>query len=270
MISDDAQVSSTTPNIQVGTSGYSFKDWIGPFYPEGTPANRLLEFYARHFPVVEINTTYYGIPHPRVFQGMVEQVPGDFGFYIKVHQDVTHKRDNPEKSLKLLFDAVDPLRQKGMLKGYLAQFPYSFKKNPETREYIVRLSDVWEQQPDPTFVEFRHQSWFKPVVYESLRNHNLGFVNVDLPPLPRLPSATTEVTNGEGYIRFHGRNTQTWWGNQGDLRYDYKYTKAELEAWVPRIREMAKQTRKTVIFMNNCHLGQAAKNAKLLADLFRS
>ncbi|MFH1735713.1 MAG: DUF72 domain-containing protein, partial [bacterium] len=70
------------------------------------------------------------------------------------------------------------------------------------------------------------------------------------------------------YVRFHGRNTQTWWGSQGDLRYDYNYSKAELQEWVPKIEGMAKQARKVVVFMNNCHLGQAAKNAKLLADLF--
>ena len=98
-----------------------------------------------------------------------------------------------------------------------------------------------------------------------MQNHNLGFVNVDLPSLPRLPGATAEVTNDIGYLRFHGRNTGKWWGDHGDLRYDYEYSDDELQEWVPKINEMTKKARKVVIFMNNCHLGQAAKNAKKLA-----
>ena len=254
--------------IEVGTSGYSFKDWIGPFYPEGTPPNRLLEYYARHFPVVEINTTYYGIPHPRVFEGMTAQVPDNFGFYVKVHQDVTHKRENPTPSLQQLWSAVEPLRESGLLRGFLAQFPYSFKKNPPNREYLVRLANLCGKWSEPLFVEFRHTSWFKPIVYESLANHHLGFVNVDLPPLPRLPGPTAEVTNGEGYVRFHGRNARTWWGEHGDKRYDYLYSEAELREWVPRVKEMGKKARRMVIFMNNCFLGQAARNARMLMNLF--
>jgi uncharacterized protein YecE (DUF72 family) len=254
--------------IAVGTSGYSFKDWVGPFYPPGTPANRFLPFYARHFEVVEINSTYYGIPRPEVFAGMAAQVPEGFGFYVKVHQDVTHKREDPETSLKHLYQAVQPLKDRGMLRGFLAQFPYSFKKNPPSREYIVRLADLWEKWEEPVFVEFRHISWFKPIVYQSLENHRLGFVNVDLPPLFRLPGKTAEVTNGIGYVRFHGRNTQTWWGERGDLRYDYEYSAGELREWIPRIRDIVKKAHRVVIFMNNCHLGQAPKNARMLKDLF--
>ncbi len=254
--------------IEVGTSGYSFKDWVGSFYPPGTPPNRMLEYYAGHFPIVEINTTYYGIPKAQVFQGMASQVQDDFGFYIKVHQDVTHVRENPEASLRQLFDSVDPLRERGMLRGFLAQFPYSFKKNPLSREYLVRLADWWGDKPEPLFVEFRHTSWYKPIVYESLENHHLGFVNVDLPPLPRLPSPSAEVTNGEGYIRFHGRNAAKWWGEHGGLRYDYNYKADEIKDWLPNISTMTKKAKRIVIFMNNCHQGQAAKNAKMLRDLF--
>ncbi len=265
---NEGRTASRTAKIAVGTSGYHFRDWVGPFYPPGTPANRFLSYYARHFDVVEINATYYGIPRPQVFAGMTEQVPGGFGFIVKVHQDVTHKRENPEESLKQLYDAVQPLQERGMLHGFLAQFPYSFKKNPPSRDYLVRLADFWAKWKEPVFVEFRHTSWFKPVVYESLQNHGLGFVNVDLPRLPRLPGATAEVTNGIGYVRFHGRNAQTWWGERGDLRYDYDYSTAELKEWVPRIREMAAKAHRVVIFMNNCHMGQAPRNAKMLQDLF--
>ncbi len=253
--------------VAVGTSGFSFKDWVGPFYPPGTPPHRLLEFYARHFGVVEINTTYYGIPKPQVFAGMAAQVPENFGFYLKVHQEVTHQRAHPEASLHQLFQAAEPLIERGMLRGFLAQFPYSFKKDPQSREYLVRLADLWQKRPEPLFLEFRHTSWFKPVVYESLARHHLGFINVDLPPLPRLPGPTAVVTNEEGYIRFHGRNAATWWGSEGSRRYDYNYSLEELKGWQPQIAEICRKARRTVIFMNNCHMGQAIGNAKMLRDL---
>jgi uncharacterized protein YecE (DUF72 family) len=253
--------------IQVGTSGYSFKDWVGTFYPEGTPPNRMLEEYARHFNVVEINTTYYGIPKPSSFQAMAERVPPDFGFYVKVHADVTHKRENPEPSAKALFQAVDPLKERGMLRGYLAQFPYSFKKILPSRDYLVRLADLWAGR-EPLFVEFRHTGWYKPDVFAFLKAHNLGFVNVDLPVLPKLPGPSAEVTNEIGYARFHGRNAATWWGSEGPLRYDYLYTETELKDWAPRITEMAGKAKRVIIFMNNCHMGQAARNARMLQDMF--
>lgn len=253
--------------IHVGTSGYSFKDWVGTFYPEGTPSTRMLEEYTRHFDVVEINTTYYGIPKPSSFEGMASRVPPTFGFYVKVHQEVTHKRENPESSARELFQAVDPLRNRGMLRGFLAQFPYSFKKNPPSRDYLVRLADLWAGR-EPLFVEFRHTGWYKPDVFDFLTQQHLGFVNVDLPPLPRLPGPSAEVTNGIGYLRFHGRNVSTWWGQEGPLRYDYMYSEAELKDWIPRINEVGGKAKQTIIFMNNCHLGQATRNARMLRDMF--
>lgn len=254
--------------IEVGTSGYYFRDWVGTFYPQGMKPGEMLSYYARHFNVLEINSTYYGIPKAQVFEGMAARVPDQFGFYVKLHQEVTHKREHPEASIQELLRAVQPLKDRGMLRGYLAQFPYSFKDGPETREYLVRLADLLRDREEPLFLEFRHTCWFKPVIFTSLSNHRLGFVNVDLPPLPNLPGPTAEATNGFGYVRFHGRNSSAWWGADGGKRYDYDYSEAELQEWIPRIREIVKKARRTVIFMNNCHLGAAAKNAKLALDLF--
>jgi uncharacterized protein YecE (DUF72 family) len=267
MTSSEQRETSNEKLIHLGTSGYSFKDWVGNFYPQGTKPDQMLTEYSRHFDVVEINTTYYGIPKPGVFEKMASQVPPEFGFYIKVHQDVTHKRENPAPSARDLFQAVDPLKNRGMLRGYLAQFPYSFKKILPSRDYLARLADLWADR-EPLFVEFRHTGWYKPDVFDFLKRSNLGFVNVDLPPLPKLPGPSAEVTNGIGYFRFHGRNAATWWGQEGPLRYDYMYTEAELRDWAPRIKDVTGKAKQTIIFMNNCHLGQAARNARMLKDMF--
>ncbi|RJP82805.1 MAG: DUF72 domain-containing protein [Candidatus Zixiibacteriota bacterium] len=260
-------MSSAVATIEVGTSGFSFKDWIGPFYPPGTPAGRLLEYYARHFPVVEINTTYYGIPKAKTFEGMAEQVPEDFGFYLKVHQEVTHGRENPEASITQLYEAAAPLKERGLLRGFLAQFPYSFHRDPDNRRYLARLADLWGER-EPLFVEFRHASWLRPEVYQALEERGLGYVNVDLPALGQLPGPSAVVTNGTGYFRFHGRNAEHWWEGDGQKRYDYDYSTGELQEWMARLRPAVEKAGRVIIFMNNCFLGQAARNARMLQDLF--
>jgi uncharacterized protein YecE (DUF72 family) len=198
---------------------------------------------------------------------MADQAPDGFGFYVKVHQEVTHTRENPEASANLLHQAVEPLRERGMLRGFLAQFPYSFHRDSANRKYLARLADLWAGR-EPLFVEFRHAAWFRPEVYQSLEERGLGFVNVDLPALDRLPGPSAVVTNGIGYFRFHGRNAGAWWGSDEGKRYDYDYSEAELKDWMTRIRPAADRARRVVIFMNNCFLGQAARNARMLQDLF--
>jgi uncharacterized protein YecE (DUF72 family) len=111
--------------ILIGTSGYSFADWVGPFYPEGWPKGKMLDYYKDHFHIVEINSTYYRIPHPSVFYHMASKVPDDFEFIVKAHQSFTHTRKDLPENFKAFHEAVKPLKDSGKLKGYLAQFPWS-------------------------------------------------------------------------------------------------------------------------------------------------
>lgn len=250
--------------IRIGTSGYSFKDWVGSIYPESLPQKEWLSFYAREFDTVEINSTYYRIPSPYMMAALVRKVdPRRFLFVVKVPKEMTHERGKFDETVRPFLEGIQPLIEAGCLGGLLAQFPYSFKRHhEESLSHLERLRDAIPREI-PVHVEFRNVWWYRPEVIEFLREHDLGFVNVDLPPLPGLPQEKTSiVTNGIGYFRFHGRNAAKWWEHEtAGERYDYLYSQEELEEWVPAILEAVSKARMTFIFMNNCHRGKSAINA---------
>ena len=253
-------------DVRIGTSGYSFQDWKGRFYPSNIPDGKMLLHYVKHFSCAEVNSTYYRIPHPKVFHHMVQKVPENFEFIIKVHSDVTHKREKPESSLDELALAIQPAVDKDMFCGYLAQFPYSFKNKQLNRQYLACLSQLTDQRP--LFVEFRHVSWATPPLYDFLRKHHLHYVNVDEPALTNLLPPQTITTSETGYVRFHGRNIAAWWNkNKGD-RYDYLYSQEELASWQEDLHGMFDRVKKLYLFFNNCYHGQAAQNALEMKTLF--
>ena len=253
--------------ILIGTSGYSFADWVGPFYPPGTRSGDFLSFYSRHFDAVEVNSTYYRIPHPRVLEQMEKKTPAGFHFVVKLHQSMTHER-TPDLALVAEFLAVlAPLKAAGKYDGLLAQFPWAFQRNPAALEHLERLREKLGEEP--LFVEFRHDSWMAAGVEPWLRERRLGYCAVDEPRLPGLVPPVTLLTAADGYVRMHGRNSATWWGRGGGDRYDYDYNETELREWMKKIQELSEKARRTYLFFNNCHAGQAARNAKLMQELLR-
>jgi len=251
--------------ILIGTSGYSFADWVGPFYPPGTKKSDMLAYYSRHFPVSEINATYYRIPPPRTTARMAEITPERFEFIVKAHSSMTHKRDEMKENIRAFTDVLEPLRERGKLAGVLLQFPWGFKRGQVSLDHIVRVRD---SLPDTRlFAEFRHDSWSRDDVFAFLKDNAIGYCAVDEPGLRGLMPPIVRVTSDEGYVRFHGRNRENWWGRGGGDRYDYLYTKDELKEWVDKIRTLAARVRKTFVFFNNCHAGHAVKGARMLAQL---
>lgn len=252
--------------ILIGTSGYSFQDWRGPFYPENIPDGQMLPFYTEHFRATEVNATYYRILPPAVFRRMAERTPPEFQFIVKVHADVTHARKDPDPSMMELTEALQPLIDEDKLFGLLAQFPYSFKNRFESRKYLIHLAEL--TSTGPLFVEFRHASWAIPPLYDFLGQHGIGYVNVDEPELPNLLPRQVVNTTDIGYVRFHGRNKEAWWDkNKGD-RYDYNYSKGELEEWKRDIDGILDRIKRIYLFFNNCYHGQAAQNALDMQELF--
>ena len=266
--------------IFVGTSGYSFADWVGPFYAPGTRPGDFLAAYARHFDAVEVNSTYYRVPSPAAIGKMERKTPPGFRFMVKVNQAMTHERSLEPSLVSGFRAALEPLRAAGKLDGLLAQFPWGFRR---TRENESHLAALRESLPgEPLFVEFRHSSWAAPDLAGWLRERRLGYCAVDEPPLEGLMPSVTLVTAADAYVRFHGRNAANWWGGRpaattgggaraarpGD-RYDYDYRADELKEWVQKVRELAERARRTYLFFNNCHAGQAARSAKLMQELLR-
>jgi uncharacterized protein YecE (DUF72 family) len=247
-----------TGDVRVGTSGYSFDDWKGPFYPAGIDKGKMLDHYVKHFRTVEINSTYYGIPHPRVFDNIAAKAPEGFDFMVKVPQTLTHRRRDIMDDLRKFQAAVAPLSEAGKLSGILAQFPYSFKFLPPRLDYLTVCRDA--VAPHPLFVEFRHNGWVNRTMYDRLKAEGIGYVAVDEPQLPGLLAPDCFATTDTAYIRLHGRKADRWWDG-GALRYDYNYSDEELKVWIEKVRKIMGKVKTTYVFFNNCHLGQAVGNA---------
>ena len=266
--------------IFVGTSGYSFADWVGPFYPSGTRPGDFLAYYARHFETVEVNSTYYRVPSPAAVEKMARKTPPGFRFMVKVNQAMTHEGSLDPALVGGFRAALEPLKAAGKYEGLLAQFPWRFRRTRESESHLAALRD--SLAGEPLFVEFRHASWAAPDLGGWLRERHLGHCAVDEPRLEGLMPPVALATAEDAYVRFHGRNAANWWGGRapgpagaaargggpGD-RYDYEYRADELKEWVRKVRELAEQARRTYLFFNNCHAGQAARSAKLMQELLR-
>lgn len=266
--------------IFVGTSGYSFADWVGPFYPPGTRPGDYLGFYARHFDTVEVNSTYYRIPAPAAIEQMARKTPPGFRFMVKVNQAMTHEGSLEPSLVGGFRAALEPLKVAGKYEGLLAQFPWRFRRTRENESHLAALRE--SLAGEPLFVEFRHASWAGPDLAGWLRERRLGYCAVDEPRLEGLMPPVAMVTGDDAYVRFHGRNAANWWGGRsaapagagaraagsGD-RYDYDYRADELKEWVQQVKALAEQARRTYLFFNNCHAGQAARSAKLMQELLR-
>jgi len=157
--------------ILVGTSGFSYKEWRGIFYPEDLPARKYLSFYAGRFHTTEINNTFYRLPTVKLTEGWYAEVPDDFSFTLKLTQKITHfkKLRNVDEEMGVFLTAADALQSK--LGPILVQLPPSFKKDvPALEDFAAKFSPGRKLA-----FEFRHQSWFDDEVFDLLRRHGCAF-----------------------------------------------------------------------------------------------
>lgn len=240
----------------VGTSGYSFPDWVGPFYPPGTRQNEMFAYYARRFSALELNFTFYRVPTPEMIARMGESSPPGFIFWVKANQLTTHKHDRT--IAREFLDAVTPLREQGKLAGLLMQFPQSFHRTVENRMYLSQA--IEDYQSVPLAVEFRHSSWEHPSTAEGLRTRGVTLVIPDVPPVRGLYRAPATATTPRGYLRLHSRDAGKWYVGAAE-RYDYEYKDDELRSLAESWNNLAEQLDEVYVFFNNCHSGKAAANA---------
>ena len=247
--------------FRIGTSGFSYKDWIGPVYPRHIQDRDMLAFYAERFNTVEVNATYYKVPSVASVRSMVGKVPEGFEFVVKAHQSITHERRDPIDALPPFLEAIEPMHEGGVLGCLLFQFPNSFRHSEANTAFLGDLRDVLPREI-PSVLEFRHSSWLRGKVYETLSAMGLGFVNCDMPSLRGLMPPTDIVTSDIAYVRLHGRNAGSWYDHdEAWQRYDYAYGDRELEEWVPRLLDIAKRARKAYVVFNNHPRGQSVENA---------
>lgn len=250
----------------VGTSGFSYADWVGHFYPQGTRKADFLEYYGRHFDTLEINYTYYRMPTRATMASLVEKSGGGLRFSVKLTDVFTHSLSGGEREAREFARALDPLVGHDLLGCLLAQFPYSFKPGPNSYRHLGRLS-TWF--PDlPVVVEVRNARWISQDFFGFLKDNGLGFCNVDQPTLKGLLPPLNVVTSSVAYARFHGRNSDKWWQHERpEQRYDYLYSKEELLPWVPKLNAMSDRAEELYVFFNNHFEGKAVQNAGELAEL---
>lgn len=253
--------------ILVGTSGYSYDDWVGPVYPPGTARRDFLGRYAERFGFTELNFTYYREPTAEGLGQIAAKAPDSFRFVVKAHRSLTHERGAGwERAAERVLAALEGLATvSGRLLGMLLQFPYSFHYEQSNRRYLASLADALA--PVRLFVEFRNNEWSRTSVWSELERRSVGLVVPDLPRMDRLPNITPRLTSPWGYVRLHGRNRANWWGGTNVTRYDYRYSTAELIEWVAPIRQLATQAQIVIVAFNNHFAGQAVENAEELMQL---
>lgn len=229
-------------NLYVGTSGYSYKEWKGTFYPNDLPARQMLRFYGEHFRTVEINNTFYRLPSASVLQAWASDVPADFRFALKVPQTITHRRrlKDAGDSLSQFLEVAAALKKR--LGPLLFQLPPNFKKD------VPRLRDFLALLPAKRRVafEFRHPSWFDEEVVGLLRDHQVALCLAEAENDLEVPFVATADW---GYLRLR--------------RPDY--STAELKRWVKRLRQQ--DWRDVFVFFKHEDEGKGPQLAKRFLEL---
>ncbi len=252
--------------INIGASGFSYGDWVGPFYPPGTRKGDFLAYYAQHFQALEINYTYYRMPTPATMARLLEKAGKQMRFSVKLNDVFTHRRSYGSQDVLDFAMAMEPLAKAGQLGCLLVQFPYSFRPTRPNWTTFKRLIEQFGTFP--LVVEFRRADWATKRLFDWLARAQVGYVCVDEPPLPGLLPPHDMVTSPLGYVRFHGRNSDKWWQHErAEERYDYRYSSEELLEWLPRLRRMAEQSEEIMVFFNNHFEGKALENAQELMRL---
>lgn len=256
--------------IRVGPAGWAYKDWHGIVYPAKKPKGfDPIEYLARYFDTIEINSTFYGPARPGSAKTWAERVSGNaqFRFTAKMLRNFTHERNGTPQDERDFKNGLTPLVEAGRLGAVLLQFPWSFRNTPENRVYLTELHRRFQEFP--LVLEVRHVSWAEEQVLSMLENLGIGLCNIDQPLFHRSIKPGAETTSGIGYVRLHGRNYRNWFAKTAlsHERYDYLYSVDELEPWVDRIKAIARRTTDTYAVSNNHHLGKAAVNGLEIAAL---
>jgi uncharacterized protein YecE (DUF72 family) len=273
------------PSIRIGTCSWADDALSTYFYPPKFPAKERLAYYAEHFDTVEVDSTYYRLPSESMVQGWAERTPDDFTMHIKAFGLMTRhpvklevlpddlrdampvdergRVDRPPRELRgevfrRFLEALEPLRVAGKLGGILFQLPSYIVFKEHSFEYLE-----WAREQlggDTMLVEFRHRSWLEEQnVAETLsflERIGAAYVTVDAPKsqsaknlVPTVPAVTSSLA----YVRFHGRNLDTWnkRGGSAAERFDYLYSDEELAEWVPILQQLAGEAREAYAFFNN-------------------
>ncbi|MCC6488504.1 MAG: DUF72 domain-containing protein [Candidatus Hydrogenedentes bacterium] len=224
-----------------------------------------LEYLCGFFDTIEVNSSFYRPPNPVHVKSWVSKIAANTGFQFtfKLWERFTHQRNSwpSADEVRQFTEGIAPALDAGRLGAVLIQFPWSFKRTPESRQWLARVLDAFSAYP--LALEIRHASWNVPEVYAGLAERRVAFCNIDQPLFQHSLAPTEQVTARVGYVRLHGRNAADWFREDAsrDERYNYLYSKNELEQWLRMIRRMRKLAEEIYVITNNHYEGQAVVNA---------
>jgi uncharacterized protein YecE (DUF72 family) len=273
------------PLLRYGTSSFSSKDWIGPFYPAGTKAQDFLRIYAQSFDTVEVDSTYYGIPSPATVDGWAEKTPEHFLFALKFPAAIVHagKDSRPDPNILLLPEKIYGIRDKFLetavrlrkrLGPLLLQLPYFSKQEfPGAEPLFERLDRFFSDLPEgfQIAVEIRNRTWFNGVFADLCRRHGAALAPADYMSMPlpdRYGPDFDPVTADFSYVRLIGNRKviealTTRWDREVMDRG------ANLAIWADHLKQMVRRRVKTFIYVNNHYAGFAPGTVRKLQGMVR-
>jgi len=258
--------------ILVGPAGWSYSDWKGIVYPARREKGfHEAEFLARYFDTIEINTSFYQPARPELCRQWLAQVSANprFLFSAKLWQRFTHETGTSPADVAAVREGFDVLAEGNRLGAVLVQFPFSFHNTPENFSRLEMLAQEFSTYP--LVVEVRHSSWMLPAFFEWLREHQIGFCNIDQPVIGKSVKPSGRATSRIGYVRLHGRRYDTWFSDDpktpSSERYNYLYTEEELVPWSERIQKTAAHAETTFVITNNHFEAKGIVNALELIHL---
>jgi uncharacterized protein YecE (DUF72 family) len=283
----------------VGTAGWTDKSLIdsGWYPPDATTPEQRLRYYARQFPLVEVDSAYYALPAEQTAAAWAARTPAGFTFNVKAFslftqhptpiralpadlREAAGKSGKPRVYLKdvdpevagqawdRFLAALEPLRQAGKLGAILLQFPPWFPISRSGKQYIAECAD--RVAPRRACVEFRNHTWMTPdnqkETLDFLAAHRLPYVCVDMPQgypssIPPVLAATSDLA----VVRLHGHSAM-WESKDISQRFRYRYSDEELAAWAVNVRHLAEDAQETHVVFNNCYRDYAHANARQLAE----
>jgi uncharacterized protein YecE (DUF72 family) len=287
--------------IKVGTAGWTDKTLIdsGWYPPDASTPEKRLRYYARQFPLVEVDSAYYALPAEQTAAAWAERTPDHFTFNVKAFslftqhptpvralpvdlreavakagKDRVYLKDvDPEvtgQAWNRFLAALEPLRAAGKLGAILLQFPPWFPIGRANKQYILDCAE--RARPDRVCVEFRNHTWMtednQKETLDFLSAHDLPYVSVDMPQgysnsIPPVLAATSDLA----VVRLHGHSDK-WESRNIQERFGYRYTDGELAAWAPKVQRLAEDAAETHVVFNNCYRDYAQVNARQLEALF--
>lgn len=233
----------------IGTSGWSYDDWIGEFYPEETEKTDMLNYYVEKFNSVEINATFYRLPFENMIKGWRNKAPERFQYAVKAPRQVTHynKLEADPEYLNDFFKRIEGLDE--FLGPILWQLPPSLEKDMERLKRFLEIIDTDKHHT----IEFRNDSWLDEEVYQVLEDHDVVPVSISSDSMP----AEFPNTGNFVYYRFHGLSDNN----------AYNYSKKELDNWADKCAEALDAGKQAYVYFNNTAAGDAPINAKLFREM---